>query len=605
MSPRGAVAASTAPPRTGLSEHEIALRVAELERLVGRLATRPSQCDGVERARAIAASAMNGYWTARHPGKKREITAPPAIGPAADDLERELGNTFGESAAKLPPRVARFLLSSLYAGLLPDPVRSEHGVYFTPPPLVDRLLDLLEECGADWRRGRVLDPAAGGGAFLAPVAERMEQALSGAGLNSAEIVDHVMRHLRGIELDPFSSWVAQVMVEDVMWLHCERAGRRLHGMVETSNSLEVEGAEWENRYDVVVGNPPYGRITLSPALRERFRRSIFGHANLYGVFTDLAVRFARPDGLIGYVTPTSFLGGLYFKNLRRVLTEEAPPVVMDFVTDRSNVFEGVLQETLLIVYRPGAVGEQIRLNEIHAPALFLRPTITTIGGYAAPDRSDRPWILPRSRRSARLLSVALSRATRLADYGLRVSTGPLVWNRHKTQLVDDPGAGALPLIWAEAVPSPGTFKFKALRRNHKPFFVPAPGQEHLIQHDECVLIQRTTAKEQQRRLVAALLPREFLDRFGGAVVENHLNMVRPVGDAAVVPLAAVAAVLNASVTDDLFRCVNGSVAVSAYELESLPFPDIEQMCELARLVENGASAEETEQFIYNAYTALR
>ena len=91
----------------------------------------------------------------------------------------------------------------------------------------------------------------------------------------------------------------------------------------------------------------------------------------------------------------------------------------------------------------------------------------------------------------------------LRDLGVRVSTGPLVWNRHKGQLRDAAGPGAYPLVWAESVAGPGVFTFSARRRNHKPYFMVHPGQHHLLTTEPCVLVQRTTAKEQQRRLVAA------------------------------------------------------------------------------------------------------
>ena len=61
---------------------------------------------------------------------------------------------------------------------------------------------------------------------------------------------------------------------------------------------------------VVIGNPPYGRVTLAPAVRQRYQRSLYGHANLYGMFTDLAIRLTRPGGVIAYVTPTSFLANV-------------------------------------------------------------------------------------------------------------------------------------------------------------------------------------------------------------------------------------------------------------------------------------------------------
>ena len=45
------------------------------------------------------------------------------------------------------------------------------------------------------------------------------------------------------------------------------------------------------------------------------------------------------------------------------------------------------------------------------------------------------------------------------------------------------------------------------------------------------LVQRTTAKEQNRRLIAAELPASFIKKHGAVVVENHVNMVRPANDA--------------------------------------------------------------------------
>lgn len=48
--------------------------------------------------------------------------------------------------------------------------------------------------------------------------------------------------------------------------------------------------------------------------------------------------------------------------------------------------------------------------------------------------------------------------------------------------------------------------------------------------------------------------------------------------------AALAAVLNSALVDQLFRCINGSVAVSAYELEALPLPSLDAMGEIEQLV---------------------
>ena len=40
------------------------------------------------------------------------------------------------------------------------------------------------------------------------------------------------------------------------------------------------------------------------------------------------------NGVIAYLTPTSFLGGQYFKALRKILTDDATPAAFDFIADR-------------------------------------------------------------------------------------------------------------------------------------------------------------------------------------------------------------------------------------------------------------------------------
>ncbi len=177
---------------------------------------------------------------------------------------------------------------------------------------------------------------------------------------------------------------------------------------------------------------------------------------------------------------------------------------------------------------------------------------------------------------------------RLADWGYSVSTGPLVWNRHKNQLVTRPGGKRFPLIWAEAVTPDGRFVWRADKKNHALYFEARRGDDWLITNGLCVLVQRTTAKEQSRRLIAAALPADFVFRHGAVVIENHLNMVRPTSKKPPISAEVLAAFLNSEAADQAFRCVSGSVAVSAYELEGLPLPAADNMEPVARLVRAGA-----------------
>ena len=74
-------------------------------------------------------------------------------------------------------------------------------------------------------------------------------------------------------------------------------------------------------------------------------------------------------------------------------------------------------------------------------------------------------------------------------------------------------------------------------------------------------------------------------------------MIKPLDDDPKVVAAALAVLLNSDVVDQVFRCINGSVAVSAYELEALPLPSPQDMKEIERLVKKRAKRETLERAV--------
>ena len=567
---------------------------------VRKLASSVTREERLGFGRSVVLGVVSAYWKALRAvsGGMWPLREPPSdigLASVSEEAERQ-AERIGIAAAGLDVLDAGYAIGVLYTGLMPDTFRSRFGAYYTPPALCERLLDMATEAGVDWRSARVLDPACGGGVFLAPLARRMANSLNEDAPGIA--LKRIQGRLHGFERDPFAAWMSQVFLDAALGDLCDEAGARLQPVVRVCDSLEQAPAD--EGFDLVVGNPPYGRITLSPELREKFRRSLFGHANLYGVFTDLALRFTRPGGVIAYVTPTSFLSGEYFKALRGLLGREAPPVSIDFMGERKSVFADVLQETLLAAYRRGG---DSGTGEVHFISARPDGSIerTAAGAFSLPEKLDEPWLMPRTVAQSALVRRVDGLPYRLADYGYTVSTGPLVWNRHKPSLCDRPGKGRYPLVWAESIRAEGVFEFRAEKRNHKPYFQPKSNERWIVTDVPCVLLQRTTAKEQCRRLIAAELPAGFIEEHGAVVVENHLNMIKPLNGTPRVTPAALAVLLNSGVVDQVFRCINGSVAVSAYELEALPLPPPEEVKEIERLVGKRATRETLECAVQRLY----
>ncbi len=553
-----------------------ALSLAELRTALRDQAQVCAERSQLAFAEAVTVHAVRTYWEEIGGISDLRLLPPPRDSRPLAEPVAIAAAKLGQAVAVLPVSHAAYHLSLLYTALLPGDWRAKHGIFYTPPALAERLLDQAEAAGLDWTDARILDPAAGAGAFLIPAAQRLLRTFERSA--PATALQRLCERLRGFELDPFAAWLGQVFIEAAALPLIAESGQRPSQLITVCDSLSKDNDL--EAFDLVIGNPPFGRVSLPSKQRSRFARSLYGHANLYGIFMDLAVQHARPGGLISFLTPSSFLAGQYFKNLRALLWKEAPPVTLDFVTLRKGVFEDVLQETILATYQKGA--RRSRASVFFVSPQPGSPAMPESAGYfTLPREATAPWVLPRHTDESTLAQRLRTMPERLADWGYKVSTGPLVWNRFKPQLRDEPGRGNIPLVWAESITSDGRFVFRSEKRNHKPFFRLQSGDDWLVVRRSCVLLQRTTAKEQARRLIAAEMPASFLAKHDGVTIENHLNMLIPIVPKPSVSPALLAAFLNCSAPDRAFRCLSGSVAVSAYELENLPLPPA---ADLKRLV---------------------
>jgi SAM-dependent methyltransferase len=163
--------------------------------------------------------------------------------------------------------------------------RRQLGAWYTPATLIDHVLDHVLEPALAERAScsvvSVIDPACGDGRFLAAAGRRIEQ----AGFRP---------ELLGIDLDPAAVEAARAAIGD-------------RGRVLTGNGLD---REWgSQRFDVVLGNPPY--LNQLSTATTRGRRSSLGggpYANAAAEFLALALRLAdAPGGRVGLVLPLSIL----------------------------------------------------------------------------------------------------------------------------------------------------------------------------------------------------------------------------------------------------------------------------------------------------------
>jgi adenine-specific DNA-methyltransferase len=386
---------------------------------------------------------------------------------------------------------------------------------------------------------------------------RTDPAVTLAGLSSV---------IEGSDADPNAVWLANVILAAEalpLLASVPEARRRPFAPLVTCADGLVTGLRPAL---VEVQNPPYGRVRLTPEERERWAHVLYGHANLYGLFIGAALEDLDESGVLAALVPTSFTSGLYFSKLRETLSKTAPLRSTMFVAERDGVFANVLQETCLTVFSR----RRARTTWIAS----VNGHVEQVARVKSP-RGAGPWLLPRRADDAPTAASAARLPLRLPDVGYRCSTGPLVWNRRTADLSATRSPNAVPVVWAADVDG-GRLHRDPARDALRYLRLSGSDEDVLVLDRPAVLVQRTTAPEQTRRLVVAHVSAQDLEAWGGrVVVENHVNVLRPTTDDPVLTGETLAAVLRTLTVDRVIRSLSGSVAVSAYEIESIPFPDAE------------------------------
>lgn len=471
-----------------------------------------------------------------------------------------------------------YAISSAYALLIGKERRKRLSAYFTPPTLADAAVNAATVFLSGQGTPRALDPACGGGSFLGPMLRSLVERERKAGHSTEDACQRVLGGLRGIEIDPGLARLSSLLLRERLRLDYGYTQPDHTEVVVQGDSL---GIVLNEKFDLVVGNPPYGKLGRSAdsaKLTQAGLAGIGGHTNVYGLFLLRALDWLKPGGGLVFVLPTSFVAGPYFSGLRQEVLARSEVVSIDLHELRENLFVGAVQDVCLLalrrrasVLRPGYLEEPYELGVIDAAGERqpLGTAIAVSGG--------EPWTLPVPGKAKPNSTRTKNQGTisTVADYGYRIRVGKVVPTRERERLLQRPIKGSVPLVWASNVRPDGTFHFADAQRKTAAWYLPPSSELPYATRVPCVLVQRTSNRDQRRRLNAAAITADFLRMCGkrGFVAENHVIVLEVMSDRPPVSPEALATILNAAPTNERFSGVSGTFSVSAQLLGRLALPD--------------------------------
>jgi len=313
-------------------------------------------------------------------------------------------------------QVSADLIGHIYEQYVDQLERKRKGQFYTPPQVVNYILDQVEYRGPKIVGKRVLDPACGSGRFLVEAGRRLIPELKKQpGLSPKELVNERLRNsLFGLDVNRFACFLAEVnllvQVLDLMkdgsmftierfhiyttntLLPREREGWVLvgpgNGLVYETEVAELIkgrgynpalGLDFRAGFDWVVGNPPYVRADSPGAgtLRSRIEasaryRTLYKKWDLYIPFIEFALQLLAEGGRHGFIVSDAYQTEEYGSQSREYLLTETTIESLTFAPGVS-FFEGAQVHNLIYAVSGGAPPKRHRAKRYKTVDSTLLP----------------------------------------------------------------------------------------------------------------------------------------------------------------------------------------------------------------------------------------
>jgi len=482
-------------------------------------------------------------------------------------------------------------LTDWYLKITPIDYRKKRGQYFTPSDVSGFMIKQFKNINQK-KELRILDPAAGIGIF--------ESAF-------CEYIKSLKNNNIKISFDLYESDNNLMPLLKLNLIACKnemyRSGFDFSYKIFNkdfilSNALffstEKISMDNEQRYDLVIANPPYYKLRKNSPYVTDMKSIVDGPPNIYPLFMALSVVLLVDGGQMTVLTPRSYCSGLYFRRFRKWFFDIVKPYKIHLFESRKEVFKryGVLQEiVILTAIKTEKIPRSVFISVSNGTPdenKRLRNRSTAYGRVIIKRDNDTLMRIPLSKLDELIADYIDKFEDNLESLGYRVSTGPVVPFRVKDLLLYHiyDYNNAVPLIWMHNIingmtiwPVKDNDKATGIRKTDE-------SKKILLPNKNYVLIKRFSTKEGKQRINAGIyLSNRFKTDFVG--IENHVNYIhKKDGKLTVNEAYGIATLLNSKIYNRYFQMINGNTQINAVEINNLPFPPIETIKEIGQSIRN-------------------
>ncbi len=193
------------------------------------------------------------------------------------------------------------------------------GQIFTPPYLVDDILDFSGYSGSAILHKHAIDNSCGDGAFLVAMARRYCDAFSCAHDKDDKktLAKQLGKFIHGIEKDEISHAACMARMRQ---MESELSLPPVNWDIRCADALRVR--DFDGHMDFVIGNPPYVRVHNLENTFAQVKQHAFcggGMTDLYLVFYEIGLNMLASGGRLCYIAPSSWINSVAGQHMRAYL----------------------------------------------------------------------------------------------------------------------------------------------------------------------------------------------------------------------------------------------------------------------------------------------
>lgn len=353
-------------------------------------------------------------------------------------------------------------------------------------------------------------------------------------------------------------------------------------------------------FDYIISNPPYFKLSKDDKRVNLFQHLVKGQPNIYSFFMAVSVNLLKANGELIFIVPRSFASGQYFNSFRDYFFSHINLSFVHLFKSRSKTFDRdkVLQETL-ILKGCKIPSDKVIISTSEGLKDLKKSIEKEYDVSEIIDLKSKAKILhlPTTEFEEHVMLLFKSWNNNLIDFGIQISTGPVVSFRSREFLFDTYQNTTIflaPLYWLHNV-TKMNIDWPVFVSNKSQYInMTEVSKKILLPNKNYIFLRRFSSKDDKSRLIAAPYLRNT-NRTELIGIENKLNYIRKLnGELQENEVVGISALLNSEIFDTYFRTFNGNVNVSATEIRLMSFPPIETIRELGDyLITNNDYSQDT------------